>query len=107
MDKQEHHLRTAVCSGESNPWSPASVSLLSRRVLDLASPLHCPSPQGGGATMSDRTPVVLPPGPRVSPSGSWSNSYCTTCLRTRRFLDRPTHLVCETCSKRLEKPTMP
>jgi len=32
-----------------------------------------------------------------------TNAYCTTCLRTRRFYDRPTHLVCETCSKRLDK----
>jgi len=32
-----------------------------------------------------------------------TNAYCTTCLRTRRFHDRPTHLVCETCSKRLDK----
>lgn len=32
-----------------------------------------------------------------------TNAYCTTCLRTRRFFDRRTHIVCETCSKRLEK----
>ncbi|MHC4820409.1 MAG: hypothetical protein ACYTDX_01655 [Planctomycetota bacterium] len=33
------------------------------------------------------------------------NRYCTNCLRTRRFLDQPTHVVCETCRKRLEKVT--
>jgi len=33
----------------------------------------------------------------------YTNAYCTTCLRTRRFFDRPTHLLCETCSKRLDK----
>jgi hypothetical protein len=32
-----------------------------------------------------------------------TNAYCSTCLRTRRFFDRRTHVVCETCSKRLEK----
>lgn len=34
-----------------------------------------------------------------------SNRYCTTCLRTRRFLDRDTHVVCSTCQKRLDKVT--
>jgi hypothetical protein len=34
---------------------------------------------------------------------SATNAYCTTCLRTRRFFDRQTHIVCETCSKRLDK----
>ena len=32
-----------------------------------------------------------------------TNAYCSNCLRTRRFLERPTHIVCETCSKRLDK----
>ncbi len=56
-----------------------------------------------GATMPtmprDRA-TGLPP--EAAPE-AWSNSYCTNCLRTRRFYDRPTHLVCETCRKRLEK----
>ena len=34
-----------------------------------------------------------------------TNAYCSICLRTRRFVVRPTHLVCETCSKRLDKVT--
>ena len=29
------------------------------------------------------------------------NRYCSNCLRTRRFLDLGSHLVCECCSKRL------
>ena len=33
------------------------------------------------------------------------NAYCSICLKTRRFHVRPTHLVCETCSKRLDKVT--
>lgn len=57
--------------------------------------------------MTERKPVVLTGGlqgaPEAFPGGSWTNSYCTTCLRTRRFYDRPTHLVCETCSKHLHK----
>ena len=32
-----------------------------------------------------------------------TNWYCSICLRTRRFHVRPTHLVCETCSKRLDR----
>lgn len=32
-----------------------------------------------------------------------TNAYCANCLRTRRFFDRPTHLQCETCAKRLDK----
>jgi hypothetical protein len=32
-----------------------------------------------------------------------TNVYCATCLRTRRFVVRPTHLVCETCSRRLDR----
>lgn len=31
------------------------------------------------------------------------NRYCSRCLQTRRFLDRPGHLQCQTCDKRLEK----
>lgn len=29
------------------------------------------------------------------------NKYCSNCLRTTRFLDLGTYLVCEKCSKRL------
>ena len=31
------------------------------------------------------------------------NKYCSNCLRTTRFLDLGTVLVCEACSKRLER----
>ncbi len=31
------------------------------------------------------------------------NRYCSNCLRTQRFLDLGSHLVCEHCSKRLER----
>ena len=31
------------------------------------------------------------------------NKYCSDCLRTRRFLDLDSYLVCECCSKRLER----
>jgi predicted RNA-binding Zn-ribbon protein involved in translation (DUF1610 family) len=31
------------------------------------------------------------------------NMYCTGCLRTQAFLDRPTHYVCSGCGKRFEK----
>ncbi len=31
------------------------------------------------------------------------NQYCSNCLRTQRFLDLGSHLVCECCSKRLER----
>ena len=31
------------------------------------------------------------------------NKYCSNCLRTQRFLDLGTYLVCERCSKRLER----
>ena len=31
------------------------------------------------------------------------NRYCSICLRTQRFLDLGSHLVCECCSKRLER----
>ncbi len=31
------------------------------------------------------------------------NHFCSNCLRTRRFLDLRTHLVCESCTKRLER----
>ena len=30
------------------------------------------------------------------------NHYCSNCLRTQRFLDLGSHLVCECCSKRLD-----
>ena len=31
------------------------------------------------------------------------NLYCSSCLRTQRFLDLGTHLICEVCTKRLER----
>lgn len=31
------------------------------------------------------------------------NYYCSECHRTQRFLDLGSHLVCEWCSKRLER----
>ncbi len=31
------------------------------------------------------------------------NKYCSNCLQTRRFLDLGQFLVCERCSKRLER----
>lgn len=31
------------------------------------------------------------------------NKYCSTCMKTQRFLDLDTYLVCECCSKRLER----
>lgn len=31
------------------------------------------------------------------------NKYCSNCLSTQRFLDLGTCLVCEHCSKRLER----
>jgi hypothetical protein len=30
------------------------------------------------------------------------NKYCSNCLRTQRFLDLGSYLVCERCSKRLD-----
>lgn len=108
MDKGGYHpVHTPVLSGDLLPGSRSDVSLVSRLVLDPALPLQSASPPGGAAmqgvpmtaTSRDRG-ASLPPGavPEI-----WSNVYCTTCLRTRRFYDRPTHLVCETCQKRLDK----
>ena len=31
------------------------------------------------------------------------NKYCSNCLRTERFLDLGGYLVCERCSKRLDR----
>lgn len=31
------------------------------------------------------------------------NKYCSNCLRTQRFLDLGNCLVCERCSKRLDR----
>jgi hypothetical protein len=31
------------------------------------------------------------------------NKYCSNCLRTQRFLDLGLYLVCEHCSKRLDR----
>lgn len=95
MDKGGYHpLNTAVDTGEPIPGSPSAVSLLSRLVLGPASPLLSHSPQGGAARMVIRTkPAEV----------LTTNAYCTNCLKTRRFYDRPTHMVCETCSKRLDK----
>lgn len=31
------------------------------------------------------------------------NKYCSNCLKTQRFLDLGSYLVCERCSKRLER----
>ena len=104
MDKTGcHPLHTAVFNGDLLPGSRATVSLLSLRILDPAPPLLQGPPQGGGAmpdmpaVLRDRAPVA------TTAAGAWTNAYCTTCLATRRFFDRPTHLSCETCAKRLEK----
>src|SRR6185295_7635870 len=36
------------------------------------------------------------------------NKYCSNCLKTQRFLDLGNCLVCERCSKRLDRaPAMP
>jgi len=36
------------------------------------------------------------------------NMYCSNCLRTQRFLDLDSYLVCERCSKRLDRvPLVP
>lgn len=95
MDKGGlHPLRTGVDTGEPFLGSPATVSSLSRLVLGLAPPLQAPPSYGG----SSRMLLVTKPAEVLT-----TNAYCTTCLRTRRFYDRPTHLVCETCSKRLDK----
>src|SRR5262245_25743908 len=95
MDKGGlHPLRTAVDTGEPFLGSPANVSSLSRLVLDLAPPLLASPSYGGPSKMV----IVARPAEVLT-----TNAYCTTCLRTRRFYDRPTHLVCETCSKRLDK----
>ena len=95
MDKGGcHPLLTAVDTGDFVSGSRAAVSLLSRFILELASPLlRAPVPGGStGMVIRAQPPEVL-----------FSNAYCTTCLRTRRFFHRPTHMVCETCSKRLDK----
>ena len=95
MDKGAFHpLHTAVAVGDAIPGAPEAVSFLSRLVLDLASPL-LPSPSTGGPTR-----MVIRAHPAEVPT---KNAYCSTCLRTRRFHERPTHIVCETCSKRLDK----
>jgi hypothetical protein len=95
MDKGAlHPLHTAVTTGDDLPGSRAGVSLLSRLVLDLASPLLSAPAVGGAARMViTAKPVEVPA----------TNAYCATCLRTRRFFDRRTYIVCETCSKRLDK----
>ena len=31
------------------------------------------------------------------------NKYCSNCLKTQRFLDLGSYLVCERCSKRLDR----
>ena len=31
------------------------------------------------------------------------NKYCSNCLKTQRFLDLGAYLVCERCSKQLER----
>jgi len=95
MDKGGYHpLHTAVDSGEPFPGSRAAVSLLSRLVLDMASPL-LPLPATGGVPR-----MVIPARPMEVLT---TNAYCANCLRTQRFFDRPTHLQCETCAKRLDK----
>jgi len=95
MDKGGYHpLHTAVDTGEAFPGSRAAVSFLSRLVLDVASPLLSLPATGGQNRM------VIPARPTEVLS---TNAYCANCLRTRRFFDRPTHLQCETCSKRLDK----
>ena len=103
MEKGGWHPRnTAVDTGDASPGSRATVSFLSRRILDLASPLQGDPPQGGPTTMDD-TPLTVErtTRPAHQPEAG-RNVYCTNCLRTRWFHDRTTHLVCETCSKRLE-----
>jgi hypothetical protein len=35
------------------------------------------------------------------------NKYCSNCLATQRFLDLGTCLVCERCTKRLERVVAP
>lgn len=100
MDKGGYHpLHTAVDTGEPFPGSRAAVSLLSRLVLDMASPLLHLSTAGAPATGGTTRMVITARPTEVLTT----NAYCATCLRTRRFFDRPTHLQCETCAKRLDK----
>ena len=105
MDKGGYHpLHTAVDNGEPFPGSRAAVSLLSRLVLDLASPLlSLPAtggPAAGGPATGGMPRMVIP---ARQTEVLTTNAYCANCLRTRRFLDRTTHLSCETCSRRLDK----
>ena len=95
MDKGAYQpLTTAVGAWDRIPGSPSTVSFLSRLVLGLAPGLQCAPSSGGPARMVIRAlPTEVPT----------TNVYCATCLRTRRFVVRPTHLVCETCSRRLER----
>src|SRR5262245_61350123 len=105
MDKRGcHPLDTVVGSGDLLLGSRSTVSLLSLRVLDPAPPLLRVSPPGGAA-MPDMQAVVRDRAPAApaGAAGTWTNTYCSNCLATRRFFDRPTHLVCETCAKRLDK----
>ncbi len=100
MDKGGYHpLNTVVDTGEPFPGSRAAVSLLSRLVLGMASPLLHLSPAGDTAT-GGTTRMVIPARPTEVLT---TNAYCANCLRTRRFFDRPTHLQCETCARRLDK----
>lgn len=100
MDKGGYHpLHTAVVSGEPFPGSRAAVSLLSRLVLDMASPL-LPLPAVAGPATGGMPRMVIPARPTEVLT---TNAYCANCLRTRRFFDRPTHLQCETCARRLDK----
>ena len=95
MDKGAFHpLDTSVGTGGRHPESPAFVSSLPAAPRGLAPALLPVSPSGGTSRMVIR---ALPAEVLTT------NAYCTTCLRTRRFHVRPTHLLCETCSKRLER----
>lgn len=40
-----------------------------------------------------------------SAPAAFHNTYCTNCLKTRRFFEKSTYVVCETCSKRMDKVT--
>jgi hypothetical protein len=115
MDKSGcQPLHTAVLNGDPFPASPANVSLLSLLVLSPAPGLLSGSPQGGAAmTNLPGSPVASVlrdrgSSPAAAPTlRCGTNTYCATCLRTRRFLDLSTHLACETCARRLDKVAVP
>jgi hypothetical protein len=93
-------LETPAVTGRDAVFTRDVIAAGSRSLAEGVRTWHCLCFRPiGGAAWASRTSG----GPPESAMLMMRNKYCSNCLKTQRFLDLGSYLVCERCSKRLER----